>query len=92
MNEFSHNMQTPDGEETGQEAQQHPPALSNADQQGMPKEEYQQELPPGQGGYQQYTPPGSYQQYGYQAYSQGQQYGYQQPYGAWTCEKSASSM
>ncbi len=78
MNELSNKMQTPPGEDIGQEAQQ-PPAEPTADQAGA----YQQGLPPGQGGYQQYTPPGSYQQYGYQPYSPGpQQYGYQQQYSA----------
>jgi uncharacterized membrane protein len=83
MSEFSNEMQTPDGNDKGREAQPSPPAGSTADQQGMPTDAYQQGLPPGQGGYQQNTPPGSYQQYGYQPYSPGpQQYGYQQPYGA----------
>jgi uncharacterized membrane protein len=83
MNELSNKMQTPYGDDTGQEAQQQPTAGSTANQQGMPTDAYQQGPPPGQGGYQQYTPPGSYQQYGYQPYSPGpQQYGYQQPYSA----------
>jgi uncharacterized membrane protein len=74
MSEFSNEMQTPHGDDTGREAQQQPPTGPTADQQG---------LPPEQGGYQQYTPPGSYQRYGYQPYAPGQQqYGYQPPYGA----------
>ena len=77
MNELSNKIQTPPGEDIGQEARQQPPIEPTADQAGA----YQQRLPPGQGGYQQYTPPGSYQQYGYQPYSQGtQQQGYQQQY------------
>jgi len=76
MNELSNKMQTPPGEDIGQEARQQP-GEPTADQAGM----YQQGLPPVQGGYSQYTPPGSYQQYGYQPYSQGaQQQGYQQQY------------
>jgi uncharacterized membrane protein len=83
MSEFSNEMQTPHGDDTGREAQQQPSAGPTADQQGMPTGAYQQGVPPGQGGYQQYTPPGSYQQYGYQPYPPGQQqYGYQPPYGA----------
>jgi uncharacterized membrane protein len=83
MSEFSNEMQTPPGDDTGREAQQPPPAGSTADQQGMPTGAYQQGLPPGQGGYQQNTPPGSYQQYEYQPYPPGQQeYGYQKPFGA----------
>jgi uncharacterized membrane protein len=83
MSEFSNEMQTPHGDDTGREAQQQPPTGPTADQQGMPTGAYQQGLPPEQGGYQQYTPPGSYQQYGYQPYAPGQQqYGYQPPYGA----------
>jgi hypothetical protein len=83
MSEFSNEMQTPPGDDTGREAQQPPPAGPTADQQGMPTGAYQQGLPPGQGGYQQNTPPGSYQQYGYPPYPPGQQqYGYQPPYGA----------
>ncbi len=82
MNESSNMMQTPYGDNKGQEAQQ-PPAGPTAEQQGIPPGAYQQGLPPEQGGYQQYVPPGGYQQYGYQPYSQGpQQYGYQPPYGA----------
>ena len=82
MNELSNKMQTQQGEEIGQEAQQ-PPVEPTADQQEMPAGTYQQGLPPVQGGYQPYTPPGSYQQYGYQPYSPGpQQYGYQQQYSA----------
>jgi uncharacterized membrane protein len=72
MNELSNKMQTPQGDEVGQEAQQ-PPIGSTVDQQGMPAGTYQQGLPPAQGGYQQYTPPGSYQQYWYQPYPPGQQ-------------------
>ena len=82
MNEMSNKIQTPQGDEIGQEAQQQP-TRSTADQQGMPAGTYQQGLPPGQGGYQQYSPPGGNQQYGYQPYSPGQQqYGYQQQYSA----------
>jgi len=82
MNELSNKMQTQQGEEIGQEAQQ-PLVEPTADQQEMPAGTYQQGLPPVQGGYQPYTPPGSYQQYGYQPYSPGpQQYGYQQQYSA----------
>ena len=78
MNELSNKMQTPPGEDIGQEAQQ-PPAEPTADQ----ADTYQQALPPVQEGYQPYTPPGSYQQYGYQPYSPGQQqYGYQLQYSA----------
>jgi len=76
MNGMSNKMQTPDGEDIGQEARLQP-GKPTADQAGM----YQQGLPPVQGGYPQYTPPGGYQQYGYQSYSQGtQQQGYQQQY------------
>ena len=83
MNELSNKMQTPQGDEPGQEAQQQQPIGSTADQQGMPAGTYQQGLPPAQDGYQQYTPPGSYQQYGYQPFPPGQQqYGYQQQYSA----------
>ena len=82
MNKLSNKMQTQQGEEIGQEAQQ-PLAEPTADQQEMPAGTYQQGLPPVQGGYQPYTPPGSYQQYGYQPYSPGpQQYGQQQQYSA----------
>ena len=78
MNELSNKMQTPLGEDTGQEAQQRPAAGSTADQQRVPEGAYQQGLPSAQDGYPQNTPPGGYQQYGYQPYSPGQQYGYQQ--------------
>ena len=78
MNELSNKMQTPYGENIGQEEQQ-PLAASTANQQGTPVGMYQQGLPPVEGGYPQYTPPGGNQQYGYQSYSQDQQqYGYQQ--------------
>ena len=78
MNELSNKMQTPQGDDIGQEAQQ-PLAASTTNQQGAPEGTYQQGLPPVEGGYPQYTPPGGYQQYGYQSYSQDQQqYGYQQ--------------
>jgi len=78
MNELSNKMQTPLGDDIGQEAQQ-PSAGSTANQPGA----YQQGIPPVQEGYQPYTPPGSYQQYGYQPNSPGQQqYGYQQQYSA----------
>src|SRR5215472_15274355 len=81
MNELSNKIQTPYGDDTGQEAQQQPPAGSVVDQQEIPEGTYQQGLPPIQGDYQQYTPPGTYQQYGYQSYSAGpQQSEYQQPY------------
>ena len=80
MNELSNNMQPPQGDEIGQEAQQ-PPAGFTQDQQGMQAGTYQQGLPPIQEGYPQYTPPGGYQQYRYQPYPPGQQqYGYQQQY------------
>jgi uncharacterized membrane protein len=82
MNELSNKMQTPQGEDIGQEAQQ-PSIGQTADQQQIPVGANQQGLPPAQDGYQQYTPPGSYQQYGYQPYPPGQQqYGYQQQYSA----------
>jgi len=82
MNELSNNMQTPYGDDIGQEVQP-PPAGSTANQQGTPEGMYQQGLPPVQGGYPQYTPPDGNQQYGYQSYSQGQQqYAYQQQYSA----------
>ena len=51
MNELSNKMQTPYGEDTGQEAQQQPPAGSTANQQGMPADAYQQGPPPAQGDY-----------------------------------------
>ena len=77
MNELSNKMQTPYGDDIGQEVQQ-PLAVSTADQQGTVEGTYQQELPPVQGGYPQYTPPSGNQQYGYQPYPPRQQYGYQQ--------------
>jgi uncharacterized membrane protein len=81
MNELSNKMQTPQGDDIGQETQQQPPSGSTADQQGMPAGSYQQGLPPVQVGYPQYTPPGGSHLYGYQPYSPGQQqYGYQHQY------------
>jgi uncharacterized membrane protein len=81
MSELSNKMQSPDGDDRGQEAQQ-PSTGSPWDHQDMPEGNYQQGLPPEQGRYQQNIPPGSNQQYGYQPYPPGQQqYEYQQPYG-----------
>ena len=82
MNEFSHQMQPPQGDDTGREAQQQFFTGPPADQQGMPKEAYEQGLPPLQGEYQPY-PPGGYQHYEYQPSSPDPQpYGYQQPHGS----------
>jgi uncharacterized membrane protein len=58
MNELSNNIQTPYGDDTGQEAQQQPPTGPTANQQYTPPGSYQQY------GYQQYSP--GQQQYGYQ--------------------------
>ena len=82
MNDLSNKMQTPQGDETGQEAQQTATG-STPDQQGMPPGTYQQGLPTVQGEYQQYTPPDNYQQYGYQPFPPGQQqHAYRQQYSA----------
>jgi uncharacterized membrane protein len=76
MNDLSHKMQSPQGEDIGQEVQQ--PAEAATNQQGGSAGTYQQGLPPVQGN-PQYTPPGGYQQYGYQPNPPEQQYaGYQQ--------------
>ena len=73
MNELSNKMQTPYGDNIGQEAQeaQQPSPASTANQQVTPEGTYQQGLPPEDGGYPQYTPPDGNQQYEYQ---QQQQY------------------
>lgn len=79
MNELSNKMQTPQGDNTGQEAEQQRPAGYVANQVGIPEGTYQQGLPPVQGENPHYTPPGGYQQYGYTPYSPDQQqYGSQQ--------------
>jgi hypothetical protein len=52
MSELSNKMQTPDGDDREHEAQQ-PSTGSAWDQQDMPAGNYQQGLPPEQGGYQQ---------------------------------------
>ena len=84
MNELSNKMQTPQGDDIGQEEQQ-PLAASTTNQQGAPEGTYQQGLPPVEGGYPQYTPtwrlsaiwipiiiPQDQQQYGYQQQQQQQ--------------------
>ena len=91
MNQLSNETQPPYGNDQGLEAQQQPPIESAAPQQEMPtdfsqqewpQENYQQGLPPLQGGDQQYPPTESYQQYGYQPYPPGSppSYSYQQLY------------